>query len=98
MAKALPNKINRQLDKAGLPRSGTIPFVPHLATNKRGRPILRREAVAYGPKKGIKGYVDTLGRIWVKDRAHVGDPDHWDVQEGGGKTYFRVDLQGNLLP
>jgi hypothetical protein len=98
VANALPNKIEKQIDKAGLPRSGTVPFVPQLDTNKRGRPIIRKDAVARGPKKGKRGYVDTRGRIWVKDRAHAGDPDHWDVQEDGGKSYFRVDPQGNLLP
>jgi hypothetical protein len=53
--------------------------------------------VTYGPKSGKCGYVDVNGRIWIKDRAHAGDPDHWDVQENGGKEYFRVDQNGNLL-
>ena len=51
----------------------------------------------HGPKAGKLGYVDSSGRIWIKDRAHAGDPDHWDVQEDGGSTYFRVDLDGNFL-
>ena len=63
MATELSAKILKQLQKAGLPRGGTVPFEPEL-----------------------------------KDRAHAGDPDHWDVQENGGKRYFRVDLNGNLLP
>ncbi|MDB5331242.1 MAG: hypothetical protein JWP03_2393 [Phycisphaerales bacterium] len=43
------------------------------------------------------GWVDLDGRIWLRDRAHAGLPDHWDVQEDKGATYFRVDNDGNLL-
>jgi len=98
LAKPLPDKIERQIDKAGLPTAGAIPFEPKLDKDKRGRDIIRKETVAHGPKKGKKGYVYIKGRIWIKDRAHAGDPDHWDVQEDGGKRYFRVDPQGNRLP
>jgi hypothetical protein len=98
MAKKLPTTIEKQLDKAALPRGGCVPFVPRLDRNNKGREIIRKGTVGYGPKKGKKGYVDTQDRIWIKDRAYAGDPDHWDVQEDGGKTYFRVDLQGNPLP
>lgn len=98
MATVLPDKIKNQIERAGLPRTGPVPFVPQLDTNKRGRPIIRKDTVTHGPKKGKKGYVDVLGRIWLKDRAHAGDPDHWDVQEDGGIRYIRVDPQGNLLP
>jgi hypothetical protein len=90
-------KIDNQIDKAGLPRGGKEPFIPKLGKNKRGDPILEKATVQRGPKKGKKGYVDTQGRIWIKDRAHAGDPDHWDVQEDSGKTYIRVDLNGNPL-
>ncbi|HEV3078759.1 MAG TPA: hypothetical protein VGY66_03230 [Gemmataceae bacterium] len=98
MAKELPDKIERQIAKAGLPTGGAFPFEPELEKNKKGRQIIKKDTVTHGPKKGKKGYVDTRGRIWIKDRAHAGDPDHWDVQEDGGKEYFRVDPQGNLLP
>jgi hypothetical protein len=98
VAKKLPNKIEDQIRKAGLPGGGSIPFIPQLDRNKKGKQIIRKDVVLQGPKKGKKGYVDTKGRIWIKDRAHAGDPDHWDVQEDGGNTYFRVDSQGNLLP
>jgi hypothetical protein len=98
MAKSLPSKIDKQIDKAGLPRGGSVPFVPQLDTDKKGRPIIKKATVQQGPKKGKKGYVDSMDRIWIKDRAHAGDPDHWDVQENGGKQYFRVDSNGNLLP
>lgn len=94
----LPYKIKRQIAKAGLPIGGAIPFDPHLETNDRGDQVIKKAAVTHGPKKGKKGYVDMRGRIWIKDRAHAGDPDHWDVQEDGGNKYFRVDEQGNLLP
>ena len=98
MAKKLPTRIEKQIDKAGLPRGGIVPFVPRLDRNNKGKEIIRKGTVSHGPKKGKKGYVDMKDRIWVKDRAHAGDPDHWDVQEDGGQKYFRVDLQGNLLP
>jgi len=97
VAKQLPDKIDKQIDKAGLPRGGNIPFDPQLEENKRGKLIIKKDTAAHGPKRGKSGYVDTAGRIWVKDRAHAGDPDHWDVQEDGGKKYVRVDLHGNLL-
>jgi hypothetical protein len=98
MAKSVPSKIDRQIGKAGLPRGGVVPFVPKLDKNTRGEDIIRKGTVNRGPKKGKKGYVDATGRIWVKDRAHAGIPDHWDVQEDGGKKYFRVDQNGNLIP
>ena len=98
MANRLPQKIIRQIEKAGLPTEGAVPFEPLLERNKRGRQTIATKEVAFGPKKGKRGYVDINRRIWIKDRAHAGDPDHWDVQEDGGKKYFRVDLQGNLLP
>jgi hypothetical protein len=54
--------------------------------------------VRHGPKKGKKGYVDREGRIWIKDRARDKYPDHWDVQENGGKKgRTRVDPNGNVL-
>ncbi len=46
---------------------------------------------------GRMGWVDVAGRIWLRDRAHAGLPDHWDVQENDGTAYFRVDDAGNLL-
>jgi hypothetical protein len=68
-----------------------------LDKNRKGEDIISKATVQEGPKKGKKGFVDTNGRIWIKDRAHAGDPDHWDVQEDAGETYFRVDLNGNKL-
>lgn len=92
-------KIDKQLKKAGLPTSGSMPFHPQLAKNKRGEPIIKRVPVQHGPAKGKYGYLDTKGRIWIKDRAHGTYPDHWDVQENGGRRgYTRVDPQGNVLP
>jgi len=93
----LPEKTEKQIEKAGLPKGGRVPFIPQLDTNKRGLLTIRKVTVTYGPKKGKRGFVDTMGRIWIKDRAHAGDPDHWDVQDEGGKRYIRVDLQGNPL-
>ncbi len=98
MPDALPEKIVQQIGKAGLPVRGAIPFIPALETNRAGNAIIKKEAVTQGPKKGKMGYVDVSGRIWIKDRAHAGDPDHWDVQMDGGKDYIRVDLNGESLP
>jgi hypothetical protein len=98
MANSLPEKIEKQIAKAGLPQSGTVPFVPSLVPDRKGRSIIKRAAVLYGPKKGKVGYVDVRGRIWVKDRAHAGVSDHWDIQEDRGRTYFRVGVNGEILP
>lgn len=96
MAGRLP-KIDKQIEKAGLPTSGAIPFLPQLDKNKKGDSIIRRGTITHGPKKGKRGYVDTNGRIWIKCLAHGSYPDHWDVQEDGGLSYFRVDQDGNVL-
>jgi hypothetical protein len=97
VATNLPEKIVVQIEKAGLPRGGAFPFEPKINKNRKGKPIIGKEVVAHGPKKGKKGFVDTKGRIWIRDRAHSGDPDHWDVQEDGDKSYFRIDHNGDLL-
>jgi hypothetical protein len=92
-------KVERQMKKAGQPTGGTFPFDPEMERDRSGRPIIKKATVTHGPKKGKKGYVDKKGRIWIKDKAHSGYPDHWDVQENGGKTgYIRVDFRGNVLP
>ena len=98
MAEESSRKVAKQIDKAGLPRGGNCPFVPKLDKDMRGRDTIRKDTVQHGPKKGKKGYVDTSGRIWVKDYAHAGLPDHWDVQVAGGMEYLRVDANGNLIP
>ncbi|MCI0359703.1 MAG: polymorphic toxin type 17 domain-containing protein [Planctomycetaceae bacterium] len=93
----LPAKVVAQLTKAGLPMDGECPFIPALVENKRGESMVLKQAVLYGPKKGKRGYVDTFGRIWIRDRAHGDLPDHWDVQEDGGRDYFRVNVHGKLI-
>jgi len=98
MASDASEKIARQMRKAGLPTGGAMPFRPQLDQNRKGPPIIRKAAVQHGPKKGKYGYVDTQGRIWIKDRAHGNNPDHWDVQANGGKAgRTRVDHRGNIL-
>jgi hypothetical protein len=92
-----PDKLQRQIEKAGLPMAGQCPFVPRLEQNRKGETILAKGEVKPGPKRGKVGYLDAQGRIWLKDRAHADVPDHWDVQEDGGKGYFRVDLNGDRL-
>src|SRR5262245_43714385 len=98
VANSLPDKIDKQISKAGLPRSGSDPFVPQLQLDKDRKSRERKASVKFGPRKGKKGYVDIKGRIWVKDRAHGNYPDHWDVQEDDGRSYVRIDLNGNPLP
>jgi hypothetical protein len=98
MAKNHTEKIDKQMKKAGLSTGGVMPFHPQLDKNRKGEPIIKKAPALHGPKKGKYGYVDTKGRIWIKDRAHGKYPDHWDVQENGGKKgRTRVDSQGNIL-
>jgi hypothetical protein len=68
-----------------------------LTTNRRGEQVIEKAEVTYGPKQGKKGYVDSDGRIWVRDRGHAQLPDHWDVQIDEGRDYIRVDDSGNLI-
>jgi hypothetical protein len=95
---SLPQKIIDQMRKACLPTSGQHPFRPKLVTNRSGDQIIEKRSVANGPKKGKRGYVDELGRIWIKDRSHAMLPDHWDVWMDDGHDYLRIDLDGNLIP
>jgi hypothetical protein len=93
----LPKKVEEQIAKARLPRSGAFSFEPKLTTNRRGQQVIEKADVIFGPKKGKKGYLDVQGRIWIKDRANSGLPDHGDVQVDEGNHYLRVDLSGNEL-
>jgi hypothetical protein len=97
VSSGLPDKVVEQMRKAGLPSAGQHPFKPRLTTNRKGEQVIEKRAVARGPKKGKRGYVDDQGRIWIKDRAHAGVPDHWDVQINEGDDYFRVDGAGNEI-
>lgn len=95
---ALTPRVQAQIAKVRLPTTGPEAFVPALGTDRKNRQTLKREAVRHGPKAGQIGYLDAAGRIWIRDRAHAGVPDHWDVQEDGGTTYFRVDDTGHIIP
>jgi hypothetical protein len=98
VADDLPKGIEKQIEKAGLPTGGTIPFIPKLDKNKKGEPIIKKIMIQHGPKKGKKGYVDSKGKIWIRDRAHGRYPDHWDVQENGGeKGRTRVGNDGEQI-
>src|SRR4051812_14874992 len=97
-APQLSPRVQGQIAKAGLPTAGPEPYVPALGTDSRDRQCLMRAQVVHGPKAGKIGYLDTAGRIWLRDRAHAGVPDHWDVQENGGLSYFRVDDNGSIIP
>ena len=93
----LPDKLKEQIAGAALPTSGEVPFIPALRQNRKGDLIIDKATIKYGPKKGKRGYLDTEGRIWLRDYAHSGYPDHWDVQIDDGKDYQRVDLNGDPL-
>lgn len=93
----MPDKVTRQIERAGLPLSGDEPFVPKMVVSRRGRKEIEKATVNHGPKQGKRGYVDVHGRIWIRDRAHADKPDHWDVQIDDGKDYFRVDNEGNRI-
>ena len=97
MSGSLPQKVIDQMRKVGLPTSGLHQFQPRMTTNVRGDPMIEKRTVSKGPKQGKRGYVDELGRIWIRDRAHAVVPDHWDVQIAEGDDYFRVDDDGNEL-
>jgi len=91
-------QIEKQIKKAGLPTGGSVPFIPQLDKNKKGKQIIKKAIIQGGPKKGKKGYVDTNGKIWIRDRAHGKYPDHWDVQENGGKKgRTRVGDDGEII-
>jgi hypothetical protein len=91
--------IDRQIQRAGLPIGGSTPFIPRLGRNRRGEQIIEKATIQGGPWKGKKGYVDSQGRIWIRDRAHGSYPDHWDVQENGGTAgRFRVGDDGEPIP
>jgi hypothetical protein len=98
-AKKLPDEIEKKMKKAGLPTGGSMPFKPQIDKNKKGEPIIRKREITHGPMKGKKGYVDTDGKIWIRDRAHGKYPDHWDVQENGGKKgRTRIGQDGEPIP
>jgi hypothetical protein len=92
------DKIAEQVKKAGLPTTGTHPFEPRLTRNKRREQIIEKRAVTKGPKRGKRGYVDVQDRIWVKDRAHAGVPDHWDVQIDEARTTCASISMATKLP
>lgn len=99
MSEGLSQKVLAQINKAGLPLEGYFPFEPLLTVNRKGESIIQKIEVLHGPRQGKFGYADTQGRIWIRDYAHGEYPDHWDVQEDGGRAgYTRVDFQGNVLP
>ena len=93
----LAQKLIDQIDAAGLPTGGSYPFRPRITKNRNGDPIIEKKSIKKGPKAGKKGFVDDQGQIWIRDRAHAGVPDHWDVQVDDGDDYFRVGLDGNTI-
>jgi hypothetical protein len=98
-APRLPPRVEAQIAKAGLPTGGAHPFYPELTTNRKGEPALVKAQAVNAPKGQSEkwGWVDAEGRIWVRDQAHAGVPDHWDVQITGGADYLRVDDNGEEI-
>lgn len=86
------------MKRAGLPDTGSRPFRPKLIKNRNGDDIIEKRSPTKGPKAGKKGFVDEDGNIWIKDRAHAGVPDHWDVQKDDGDDYDRIGLDGEPIP
>jgi hypothetical protein len=97
VASDLPEKIVRQMKKAGLPFAGQHAFRPKLTSNRNGDLIIEKKAPTRGPKIGKLGFVDEQGRIWIKDYAHANLPTHWDVQMDDGADYLRVGQNGDEL-
>lgn len=94
VASDLPEKVVKQMAKAGLPVGGSHPFKPKLKKCPKGDLKMDTRAPTKGPKAGTPGFVDDQGRIWIRDRAHAKLPDHWDVQIDDGDDYIRVDSNG----
>lgn len=93
----LDDKIKQQIEKAGLPQQGSYKFIPKIVANKRGQPTIEKKTIEHGPRKGKKGYVDAEGRIWIRNYAHAGYPNHWDVQIDGGHNYINVKDNGEMM-
>ncbi len=93
----LPAKVAAQIAKMRLPTSGSTPFRPQFDRNRRGELILARRLIESGPRAGTPGLLDEQGRIWVRDDAHAGLPDHWDVQLDEGADYVRVGYDGEVV-
>lgn len=51
MANELPDRIRAQIAKAELPITGALPFLPKLAVNKKGHPIIAKAPVEFGPRR-----------------------------------------------
>jgi len=98
LAQKLPLRVLYRINKHKLPTAGGFPFIPKVRNNRRGQADLVTAPATHGRKRGKYGFVDPNGRIWIRDLAHADHPDHWDVQEDGGKRYFRVDDDGELIP
>jgi hypothetical protein len=97
VAADLPEKVIRQIKNARLPVGGSHPFAPKLKTNPRGHLIIDKKAPSQGPKAGEIGFVDDQGRIWIRDLAHAGLPEHWDVQIDDGADYIRIGYDGEEI-
>jgi hypothetical protein len=46
--------IDKQIEKAGLPTGGSIPFIPKLDKNKKGKQVIKKGMVQGGPWKSKK--------------------------------------------
>jgi hypothetical protein len=81
-----------------LPTGGTVRFVPKVIKKNGKLQIERAEATAAkGNARGKSGWLDVEGRIWIRNYAHAGYPDHWDVQINLGADYINVTLLGEIM-
>ena len=95
--KPLPQSVIDQVRELRLPTGGACPFDPAFRRSPSGVDLIRRGAIDHGPKRDKAGFRDKQGRIWIRDRAHGGVPEHWNVQIDGGRRSDRVGDDGNSL-
>jgi hypothetical protein len=48
----LPEKVEEQMKKAGLPFGGQHPFKPRIVKNRRNEDIIDKQVIRSGPKRG----------------------------------------------
>ena len=66
VAKTSPDKIDRQIQKAGLPTGGQVPFVPRLDKNRKGEAMIRKATVQEGPRRGKRDSLTHMVEFGLK--------------------------------
>jgi RHS repeat-associated protein len=91
----VPQQIQDQMAKRGLPAGGEFPYKPVWEKNRAGTLVLKTGSPTEGPRAGEVGPVDQDGNVWLRHR----DPqhgDHWDVQTEGGRDHVNVNSDGSI--